>query len=94
MRGIVALACITLLLTSKPSVQAQEQDVADRIRDAALNRSQVMDMVRYFTDVAGPRLTGSPNLKNADEYALSRLREWGVANAHLEAWGPFGRAGR
>jgi len=50
-----------------------------------------MDMVGYLTDVTGPRLTGSPNLKRAEEYARDRLREWGLANAHLESWGPFGR---
>jgi carboxypeptidase Q len=36
-------------------------------------------------------LTGSPNLKRAEEYARDKLHGWGVANAHLEAWGPFGR---
>jgi hypothetical protein len=36
-------------------------------------------------------LTGSPNLKTAEEYARDKLREWGLANAHLESWGPFGR---
>jgi carboxypeptidase Q len=66
-------------------------DAANRIRDAALNHSQIMDMVGYLSDVSGPRLTGSPNLKRAEEYARDKLREWGLANAHLEAWGPFGR---
>jgi len=66
-------------------------DAANRIRDAALNHSQIMDMVGYLTDVSGPRLTGSPNLKGAEEYARDKLREWGLTNAHLEAWGPFGR---
>ena len=50
-----------------------------------------MDVVGYLTDVIGPRLTGSPNLKRAEEYAMDKLREWGLSNAHLEAWGPFGR---
>jgi carboxypeptidase Q len=63
----------------------------NRIRDAALNHSQIMDMIGYLTDVTGSRLTGSPNLKMAEEYARDKLRGWGVANAHLEAWGPFGR---
>jgi carboxypeptidase Q len=65
-------------------------NVINRIREEAFNHSQIMEMVGYLTDVIGPRLTGSPNLKNAEEYAANRLREWG-ATAHLEAWGPFGR---
>jgi carboxypeptidase Q len=72
---------------------AQEKtdlDAANRIRDTALNHSQVMEMVGYLTDVTGPRLTGSPNLERAEEYARNKLQEWGLENAHLEAWGPFG----
>lgn len=68
-----------------------DREAADRIRDAALNHSQITDILAFLSDVIGPRLTGSPNLKRAEEYALLRLREWGLANAHLEAWGPFGR---
>src|SRR5262249_31151915 len=37
------------------------------------------------------RLTGSPNIKNAEEWARKKLVEWGLSNARLEAWGPFGR---
>jgi carboxypeptidase Q len=66
-------------------------DAVNRIRDAALSHSQVMQMVEELSDVNGPRLTGSPALKRAEEYARDKLREWGLANAHLEAWGPFGR---
>ncbi len=65
--------------------------VMSRIRDEALNHSQLMEMAGYLSDVAGPRLTGSPNLIRAEEYARDRLRSWGLANAHLEPWGPFGR---
>lgn len=63
----------------------------DRIKEEALNHSQIMEMVGYLTDVIGPRLTGSPSLKKAQEYAADRLRTWGITNAHLEPWGPFGR---
>jgi len=66
-------------------------DALTRIKDEELKRSQVMEMVGYLTDVIGPRLTGSPNLRKAQEYALTRTRSWGLSNSHLEAWGPFGR---
>jgi carboxypeptidase Q len=94
---IVLLAVVLLFGPSAANAQdanAQEKadhEAADRIREAALNHSQITDMLGYFTDVIGPRLTGSPNLKRAEEYALGRLREWGLQDAHLEAWGPFGR---
>ncbi len=69
---------------------ASEADLA-QIRDEGLNRSQVMPTLSYLTDVIGPRLTGSPGLKRANEWSREKMTSWGLANAHLEAWGPFGR---
>ncbi len=66
-------------------------DPIDRIKDEGLNRSQLMATLSYLTDVIGPRLTGSPNLKRASEWTCQTLTRWGLANAHLEAWGPFGK---
>ena len=45
-----------------------------------------------LTDVYGPRLTGSPNLKGASDWVVKRTTEWGLKNAHLEPW-EFGRPG-
>ncbi len=66
-------------------------DPIERIKDEGLNRSQLMATLSYLTDVIGPRLTGSPNLKRANEWTCQTLTRWGLANAHLEAWGPFGK---
>jgi carboxypeptidase Q len=88
------IVLLTTVLLTRGVATAQEKvdrDAASRIRDTALNHSRIMETVGYLTDVAGPRLTGSPNLKRAEEYVRDKLREWGLENAHLEAWGPFGR---
>jgi hypothetical protein len=66
-------------------------DPIDRIKEEGLKRSQVMATLSYLTDVIGPRLTGSPNMKRANEWTRDKLTAWGLANARLEAWGPFGR---
>jgi carboxypeptidase Q len=66
-------------------------DAISRIKAEASERSQVMDILSYLTDVYGPRLTGSPNLKNAATYAVGKMTDWGIANARLEPWGPFGK---
>lgn len=89
---LAAFLCALVLLTADIATAQEKTDLdeANRIRDMALNHSQVMETVGYLTDVTGPRLTGSPNLKRAEEYACNKLREWGLENAHLEAWGPFG----
>jgi hypothetical protein len=62
-----------------------------KIREEGLQRSQVMETLSYLSDVIGPRLTGSPNMKRANEWTRDQLTKWGLKNAHLEAWGPFGR---
>ncbi len=76
--------------TNSPARTASAEDIA-RIRDEGLNRSQVMATLSYLTDVIGPRLTGSPNLRRANEWTRDKLTGWGLTNAHLEPWGPFGR---
>ncbi|MGH8186493.1 MAG: M20/M25/M40 family metallo-hydrolase [Steroidobacteraceae bacterium] len=57
-----------------------------RIRDEGLNRSQVMDHVGWLSDVHGPRVTGSPALARASEWAMKRLASWGLANVHQETF--------
>ncbi len=64
--------------------------IVTRIRDEGFHRSQVMATVGYLTDRIGPRLTGSPELKEANEWTRQQLASWGLANAHLEGW-EFGR---
>lgn len=76
---------------------AQQQPAPDpndpvvRIKDEGMNRSQVMQTLSYLSDVIGPRLTASPNMKRACNWTRDTLEKWGMQNAHLEAWGPFGR---
>ena len=65
-------------------------DMVNRIRDEGLHRSEVMETTANLTDVIGPRLTGSPSLKQANEWTIAKLEEWGLENAHLEGW-EFGR---
>jgi hypothetical protein len=63
----------------------------NRIKAEEFQNSKVMDNAFYLADVYGPRLTGSPGLKAAAEWAVRRMTEWGLANPGMEKWGPFGR---
>src|SRR3954452_11088962 len=64
-----------------------------RIKEETLGRnSKVMDHLFYLTDVNGPRLTDSKGHRAAAEWAMKRLKEYGLANVHLEKWGPFGKS--
>ena len=61
-------------------------EINSRIRDEGINRSQVMRTLHFLADVYGPRVTGSPSLKAAGEWAVKTMDGWGMKNAHLEPW--------
>ncbi len=87
---------ITLLaLVGSSMTLAQERvdsEINWKIRKEATENSQILRTLHYLTDVYGPRLTGSPNLKAAGEWAIQQMGDWGLENGHLEAW-DFGHPG-
>ena len=85
------------LLALIPAAMLAAGDAPDllminRIKHEAFQNSKVLDSAFYLTDVYGPRLTGSPNLRSAGEWAVKKMQEWGLKNTALEKWGPFGRS--
>ena len=90
-----ALICLLVLGSPLPITQAQTVEPVDyamigKIREEGLQRSQVMDHISWLSDVYGPRLTGSPAIKQASQWAQKKFKEWGLANIHEEEW-PFGK---
>ena len=67
------------------------KETFDKIKEEGTTRSQVMQTLSYMSDVIGPRLTASPGMKRANDWTKDTLAKWGLQNAHLESWGPFGR---
>jgi carboxypeptidase Q len=91
-RGL-ALGLIAILLYLPALAQnGNDKDLLERIRQEEKNNSQIMKTMHMFTDVFGPRLTGSPNHKAAAEWAVKQMTSWGLQNAHLEPW-DFGHVG-
>jgi carboxypeptidase Q len=84
------LNCGVVAWAQNPSANLDPATI-NRIKEEELKHSQLREAVSYLSDVAGPRLTGSPNLKAAQEWSRNKLTEWGLHDAHLEPWGPFGR---
>jgi hypothetical protein len=76
---------------AQPTPTPDPNDPLEKIKDEGMNRSQVMQTLSYLSDVIGARLTASPNAKRANEWTRDQMTKWGLQNAHLEAWGPFGR---
>src|SRR6478752_3152432 len=48
--------------------------------------SEVLANLTYLSDVIGPRLTGSDNLKRANDWAAEKMKSYGLSNVHLEPW--------
>jgi carboxypeptidase Q len=86
LKRFVALSLVLSLLTLPVVAQNGSGDLLTRIRAEAMQRSQIMKTMHMFTDLYGPRLTGSPNHKAAAEWAVKQMTAWGFDNAHLEAW--------
>ena len=74
----------------QPATETIDLTAYQRIRDEGLQHSHVMDFAYGLMDGIGPRLTGSPNLKKANEWTRDTLTKIGCENAHLEDWGEFG----
>lgn len=93
----VMLLCLTLLASplsalAQTPLAGADADIQAKIRKEGMDGSQIMRVLHYFTDVYGPRLTGSPNHENSAKWAIKEMERWGFTNAHLESW-DFGHAG-
>jgi carboxypeptidase Q len=83
------VACISGLVVAE---ERPDQQVFWKIRQEGTSNSQILRTLHMLTDVYGPRLTGSPNLKAAGEWAIQQMQSWGLKNGRLEPW-DFGHPG-
>ena len=91
--GLVALL-VTAAATPLAPLGAQESvdlQAIEQIKAEGFERSQVMELMSWLTDVYGPRLTGSSLSKQAGDWAIGQLEAWGLEGVEYEWWGPFGR---
>ncbi len=96
MKKFIRVVCLLFVVNSAACVWPQEREKVDletisRIRYEGFHNSKVMDYASGLMDSIGERLTGSPNMKRANEWTRDQLTAMGLSNSHLEAWGPFGR---
>lgn len=90
---VVFLLIFCFVLNGAVPARAQSSDeINAKIRKEGMDNSQIMRTLHYFTDVYGPRLTGSPNHVAAANWAARQMTEWGFENAALEPW-EFGHPG-
>jgi hypothetical protein len=91
------LTILLILVFALPSfaaepIAASQPDLTTvtRIRQEGFRNSKVMEILSELTDRLGARLTGSANLKKANEWTRDQLTAYGLTNAHLESF-TFGR---
>src|SRR5687768_6205256 len=87
----VALAALCLAFVAPARAQDAPSDAAaleldTKIIADAQKTSEVMKNLGYLSDVIGPRLTGSANLKRANEWTAEVMRKYGLTNVRLEPW--------
>ena len=77
------------LLLATTSINAQTDDpVVKAILNEANDNSQLKMLGHELMDVIGPRLVGTPQMKNAHDWAVDQFEGWGV-DARNEAWGQW-----
>src|SRR6202140_788555 len=94
-RRVAMLVCVAVLVlaggragAAKPAAEntnpfaAADAQILSEIHD----HSQAMDNLEYLSDEIGPRLTGSPQLKQANDWTAAKFREYGLTNVKLEPW--------
>jgi carboxypeptidase Q len=84
------LAVAAVVHTQDAAVGRVDYGTLSKIRDEGLNRSQALEHVSWLADVYGPRLQGSPAMRQAGEWVEKKLGAWGLVNVHQEKW-PFGK---
>ncbi|MGD0129407.1 MAG: M20/M25/M40 family metallo-hydrolase [Terriglobia bacterium] len=84
--GGLMLGCLLLAAVPVAAPAPEAPEVYAQIRAEETNNSKIMWIIHEVADVYGPRVTGTPNLKAADDWAVRTMASWGLANTHLEPW--------
>jgi len=84
--GVFVLGCLMLAAMPMAAPAPEIPEVYAQIRAEETNNSRIMWIIHEVADVYGPRVTGTPNLKAADDWAVRTMASWGLANTHLEPW--------
>src|SRR5580658_7413595 len=90
-RCLVVILCFVPTLWSQERQEKVDLETISRIRYEGFRNSKVMEYASGLMDSIGERLTGSPNMKRANDWTRDQLTAMGLSNSHLEPWGPFGR---
>ncbi|MBB6238001.1 hypothetical protein HDC90_002627 [Pedobacter sp. AK013] len=77
-----------LFLCASTCAFAQDKKVIDNIVKEVNENSQLEKLAHELLDVVGPRLVGSPQMKQANDWAVKKYSDWGIT-AKNEKWGEW-----
>lgn len=78
---------LLIFLFTSLVVNAQNETI-DNIVEEAINNSQLEELAHELLDVVGPRLVGTPQMKNAHDWAVNKYNSWGISS-RLHQWGEW-----
>ena len=87
----LAVSFVPLAAQQAPQTERVDLNAVYKIREEGFQRSRVMEIMSWLTDVYGPRLTNSPGFRKAGDWAVKEMTSWGLVNVKLQPFGPFGR---
>lgn len=71
---------------SLPASYPEVQDADDKLLAEIHDHNEIMSNLEYLSDMIGQRLTGSVNLKKANDWTRQLFANYGLENPHLESW--------
>src|SRR6218665_2447035 len=78
-----------MLGSSITFAQAQSKDpIVEKIVKEATENSQLEKLAHELLDQIGPRLVGTPQMKQANDWAVAKYTSWGIP-ARNEKWGEW-----
>jgi hypothetical protein len=84
--AVILAGAAGVLAAAVAAAQPVDLEMVNKIRAEGLERSQVMEIARALTEEIGPRLTGSPGMKQANDWTRAKLEEWGLTRSRLEGF--------
>lgn len=87
-RTIIFCLAVTIFFCNDTNAQHNDSVIVDKIMKEANDNSQLTKLGHELLDVIGPRLTGSPQMKQANDWAVGHYKQWGI-EAHNEQWGQW-----
>ena len=92
-KQLCVLAAVALLLALPLLARNEKINYEDisKIKAEGMQRSQVMELNSWLSDVYAPRVTGSPTMEKAAQWVMGKMKEWGLVNVKMEPWTQSGQ---